>query len=117
VPALRGEATLEDNDVFVEWNSEDGRPKPPFPTEIPTEEIARVSGLPWRTVVTADGWKLNLSPGDQCELYDLNGDPYEQRNLFDDPGQAGRIRDLAARIRGWQARTDDDTTLPDLRAR
>ena len=33
------------------------------------------SWQPWRTVISGDGWKLNLSPVDQCELYDLNDDP------------------------------------------
>ena len=38
--------------------------------------------VPWRGVITGNRWKLNLSPGDQCELYDLNTDPYEMNNLF-----------------------------------
>ena len=58
------------------------------------------------------GWKLNLCAGDQCELFDLKNDPYEMRNLFDDPAQRDRVRDLAARIRAWQVETDDDAPLP-----
>ena len=91
VPVLRGEETLERNDAFVEWNAADD---------------------PWRTVVSAEGWKLNLSPEDQCELFDLNADPHEQQNRFDDPDQKDRIRDLAARIRRWQERTEDEAPLP-----
>ncbi|MBM4046214.1 MAG: hypothetical protein FJ279_13970 [Planctomycetes bacterium] len=67
---------------------------------------------PLRTVISCDGWKLNLSATDQCEIYDLNTDPYEQQNLFDDPSQSARIRDLTARIRLWQHRTGDAALLP-----
>ena len=35
-------------------------------------------------------------------LFDLNGDPAEQHNLFDDPQQRDRIRELTARIRLWR---------------
>ena len=56
VPVLDGEETLERNDAFVEWNAADDQ---------------------WRTAISAEGWKLNLSPEDHCELFDLNGDPYE----------------------------------------
>ena len=68
--------------------------------------------LPWRSVITPDRWKLNLCAGDQCELYDLNNDPYEMNNLFDDPAQADRVRDMAARIRIWQGETGDTVPLP-----
>ena len=92
VPVLRGESTLEANDVFFQWNGPEG-------------------GDIWRSVVSSDGWKLNLSPEDQCELYDLNGDPYEQTNLYDDPAHKNRVRDLASRIRQWQERVGDRTGL------
>ena len=74
--------------------------------------INRMLRLPWRTVVTPDRWKLALCAGDQCELYDLNSDPYEQNNLFDDPDQQDRVRDMAARIRVWQVQTGDTAPLP-----
>jgi len=68
--------------------------------------------VPWRGVVTGDRWKLNLSPGDKCELYDLNTDPHELTNLFEEPEHSDRIRDMAARIRIWQDETGDDMPLP-----
>ena len=79
-----------------------------------------MAGVPWRSIVTgerlSDGsvrrWKLNLSPGDQCELFDLTNDPWEQTNLFDDPAYRDRVRLLAARIRDWQFRTNDTLPLP-----
>jgi hypothetical protein len=66
---------------------------------------------PWRSVISADGWKLNLSAIDQCELYDLHGDPHEQVNLFDDPCQRTRVRDLTTRLRLWQERMDDGVSV------
>ena len=75
-------------------------------------KINRMLRLPWRTVVTPDRWKLALCAGDQCELYDLNNDPYEQNNLFNDPDQQDRVRDMAARIRVWQVQTGDTAPIP-----
>ena len=63
-------------------------------------------------MVTGDRWKLNLSPGDKCELYDLNDDPLELTNLYDNPAHAGRVRDMTNRIQTWQKRTGDKLSLP-----
>ncbi|MCZ6635050.1 MAG: sulfatase-like hydrolase/transferase [bacterium] len=86
VDVLKGEATLDQNDAFFEWTDPDD---------------------PWRCIASSEGWKLNLSPTDQCEFYDLNTDPYEQKNLYDDPSQQDRIQDLTDRIRRWQEQTND----------
>ena len=110
---LRGAETLAENDVFIEWNGTDARPIRFFANGAPPEAWRRVQGA-WRTIVSAEGWKLNLSPGAQCELYDLNTDPYEQKNLFNDPAQRDRIHDLTGRIRQWQEDTADQVSLPAL---
>ncbi len=115
VDVLQGEASLGDNDVFVEWNGNDHIAQPPFETDIPTEEVERAIGAPRRTVISGEGWKLNLSPQDRSELYDLTSDPFEQVNLYDDSGQRSRVRDLAGRIAEWQRRTGDDLVLPEVR--
>jgi len=107
---VSGEESLDGNDVFFEWNGSDGVRIPgsdEHRKRLTGEETARFDVGPWRTIVTSDGWKLNLSPVDQCELYDLNNDPFEQDNLFEDRSQAVRIDDLTARIRAWQMRTND----------
>ena len=105
VPVLKGDANLKNNDVFIQWNGMNDR-------NLGSPEINRMIAVPWRGVITGNRWKLNLSPGDQCELYDLNTDPYEMNNLFNFSGQKDRIRDMAARIRVWQDFTEDDMVLP-----
>ena len=104
-PVMRGEEDLSDNDVFIQWNGMGDR-------NLGSTEINRMVAIPWRGVVTGDRWKLNLSPGDQCELYDLNTDPAELTNLFNQPEHKDRIRQMSARIRIWQDETGDDMPLP-----
>ena len=106
-PVLRGEADLSRNDVFVQWNGMGDR-------NLGTPEINRMVSMHWRTVITPDRWKLNLCPADQCELYDLNSDPHEMTNLYNDPAHRDRIRDMAARIRIWQSTTNDTEDLPQV---
>ena len=69
---------------------------------------------PWRSIVSADRWRLNLSAHDQCELYDLNADPFKMISLFDSPKQQSRIATMTERIRRWQERTEDRSPLPPL---
>ena len=118
---LRGEESLDGNDVFVQHNG--------APVELAwgpdrrtvrdegvqgNDEINRLNELPWRSLVTADRWKLNLCPGDRSQLFDLNTDPHELNNLFDHPEHRDRIRTMAARIRQWQDETGDQASLPDV---
>lgn len=102
---LRGEAHLRDHAAFMEWNGIGDR-------NLGNAQINLMATLPWRCVVTGDRWKLNLCAGDQCELFDLNRDPFEQTNLFDDPIHRDRVREMAARIRLWQHETGDHAPLP-----
>ena len=76
-----------------------------------TAELDRLNHSMWRSIVT-HRWKLNLPSGDQCELFDLTTDPYEDNNLYDDPTQRDRVRDMAARLRVWQHLTGDAAQLP-----
>jgi arylsulfatase A-like enzyme len=107
---VRGQSQLAD-DVVVEWNGTEWRPPRPFARGLPPEAFDAVRG-PWRTLIAPDGWKLNLSPVDQCELYDLNADPYELSNLYAAPEHQSRIAQIAARLRAWQARVADSAQLP-----
>jgi hypothetical protein len=80
-------------------------------TVSPEELLAAVTD-PVRTLVAADGWKLTLSTRGEHELYNLAADPGETTNLTCDPRHAGRIREMAGKIRGWQQRTGDTVELP-----
>ena len=92
---VEGRETLAGNDVFIDWDSLE-------------EPVHR----PWRSIITGEGWKLNRCPDDRGELYDLNTDPHERRNLFAESGQRGRIRELTDRLRRWQQETNDSAPLP-----
>ena len=102
VPVLKGEATLEGNDVMIDWTGRN------------LEELEGIQDVDHRILISHDGWKLNMGEGDQGELYDLNGDPTESVNLFDAPAQRGRVVDMASRIRDWQRATGDVATLPEV---
>jgi arylsulfatase A-like enzyme len=108
---LAGGSPLAD-DVVIEWNGTNARGQNKIKRTLTGDERARLNS-PWRAIVTPDGWKLCLSPVDVGELYDLNSDPHELANLFDDPAQRGRRRDLADRLRAWQVRQHDDVPLSD----
>ena len=45
------------------------------------------------------------------ELYDLQEDPYQLKNLVEDPAYQEVIADLRRRLDGWQERTDDPVSL------
>ena len=60
-----------------------------------------------RTAVSPDGWKLCLRDKDLNELYNLNDDPLETRNLYSHRQYAAVISRLAGEIHHWQERTHD----------
>jgi arylsulfatase A-like enzyme len=97
---LEGDAKLGD-DVFMQWHG--GAATVP----LGNAEVERLSEIPWRCMVSGDRWKLNLSPGDTCELYDLNSDPLELTNLYDRSEFADRVSEMTERVKAWQARTGD----------
>ena len=65
-------------------------------------------GAPWRGIVTADGWKwAGSSQVPDWVLYDLGEDPYEQRNLIEDPQHSSRRAELEAAARDVAQRLGD----------
>ncbi|MBI3680173.1 MAG: sulfatase-like hydrolase/transferase [Acidobacteria bacterium] len=57
-------------------------------------------------------WKLIRYPHiNRTQLFDLATDPYEKRNLADEPGQQARIGQLLEHLRQWQQRLGDKTPL------
>ena len=110
-----GDVMLSD-DVFIEWNGPNngfgdvaGRVMLPPGAEhlVTPEQIEAAVRDPVRTVVTADGWKLNYSPLGEHELYNLRQDPLETTNLATDAAHRPLMKELAERIVSWQRRTDD----------
>ena len=69
-----------------------------------------------RTVVTPERWKLSFSDVGEGELYDLNTDPRERRNLFYDARHKSKSADLRERIRRWQKSTGDSVDLGNVNA-
>ena len=116
---LRGEASLEDNDVVIQHNGLGDRDltseakRHSWPPE-KVRDLNYLNAVPWRSVVTADRWKLTLCAADQGELFDLNSDPSETTNLFDMPEHRDRVRAMAARIRLWQQQSGDTAPLPSV---
>jgi arylsulfatase A-like enzyme len=113
-PLLEGTRTQVTRDVFIEWNvkpTEVGRRPlrlPDYAKGLCTPADARASAQDTiRTVVTADGWKLNYSSIGEHELFSLNDDPLELKNLAQDRSHAARVQNLTDRIRRWQEQTAD----------
>jgi arylsulfatase A-like enzyme len=57
--------------------------------------------------LTAAQRRLFESPRAAIELYDLASDPWELRNVADDPRYAGDVRELAGVLQKWMEETGD----------
>ncbi len=106
VPYLSGAGELSCEDVFIEWQTAEGF------TSIEDkrwsqEEQEKAGSAEVRTVITPQGWKLNLRRDDGCELYNLREDPYELDNRYGQAGTEDTVEELAAKIRDWQQTTED----------
>jgi arylsulfatase A-like enzyme len=111
-------------DVFVQWNGNISGAPATLPAELVLEDWQKDYGTPEevlrapeenvRGIRTSDGWVFNWSDTGVHELYDLNSDPGEIRNLAVESSSRDRMRKLADKIRMWQQRTDDDLVLPDI---
>ena len=84
--SLRAAAACESeigDPIFIEWGP--NRTKIKKGTSLaPRRIIKRAVDESTRTVVSSDGWKLCLRDKDLNELYNLNDDPLETRNLYTD---------------------------------
>jgi choline-sulfatase len=112
VPLMRGEQR-QPEDIFIEWNPYKKREKrlKKDTAMASQQQVQEAVGESTRTVISADGWKLSLRDKDLNELYNLNEDPQEMRNLY----YSGQHSDVIARcgdkIRRWQESTGDAVRL------
>ena len=102
---LTGEHTLDSSDVVIDWTGFAVAPMDGFP------ELDRVQNTQHRALISSDGWKLILGQEMRGELYDLNSDPFEETNLFDEPRSRPRIRDMMRRLEAWQFENGDTLDL------
>ena len=105
LPVLRGESSLDGSDVVIDWTGFAVAPMDGFP------ELDRVQNTQHRVLISDDGWKLVLSQEMRGELYDLNSDPFEETNLFDEPQSLPRIGYMRARLERWQSENGDTLDL------
>ena len=104
------EGVAPPRNVFVEWAP--NRTKIKKGTKLARRRrIKRAVEESTRTVITPDGWKLCLRDKDLNELYSLNDDPLERRNLYADRQYASVIAGLTREIRRWQESTNDKLKL------
>lgn len=107
-PTIFGESD-DPRNIFMEWNPYKKQEKrlKKGTTIAPPRLVSEAIRESTRTVIAADGWKLSLRDNDLCELYNLNEDPSEQRNVYY-TGQFAKVIDrCAGEIRRWQQETGD----------
>ncbi|MDE0672625.1 MAG: hypothetical protein OXH72_12880 [Caldilineaceae bacterium] len=70
-------------------------------------------GCSSNAVVRIRGWKYIYNPGAEDELYDVESDPSELRNLAPDLGYRHVLRRMKVRLCTWMERTGDDIAADD----
>jgi arylsulfatase A-like enzyme len=109
LPLINDAPALPKN-VFLEWAP--NRTKVKKGSKLARRRmIKRAVEESTRALVSPDGWKLCLRDKDLNELYNLNEDPFETRNLYLDPGCASVVWRLADAIHRWQEFTNDKLKL------
>jgi len=108
--------------TFVEWGGGeipeglDGRSIVPlvngkepegWPDSVYCESHGEVWGYSSQRMVRTERWKYVYTPHDMDELYDLEADPAEMNNLIDDASHADVLKNMKARLIGWNDATSD----------
>jgi choline-sulfatase len=94
---------LDENVVVVEWNGTgeiDDR-------NLGSEEINELNTNPRRSIII-DRMKLNLTLDDDGELFDLDSDPFEEKNLFHDTKYVDVIDSMKNSLIKWQEINNDN---------
>ena len=113
VPSMKADE-FPAEDIFIEWNSHmDYRVRDWAEREITEADSVQLAASPSiRTVISKEGWKLSLSNRDKSQLFDLNKDPLEIKNLFYKEEYQQTIKELAGKIKEWQTVTNDTLRFP-----
>ena len=107
---LIDDATALPNNVFLEWAP--NRTKVKKGSKLARRRmIKRAVEESTRTLVSPDGWKLCLRDKDLNELYNLNEDPFETRNLYPNSQYAAVVSRFTTEIYRWQDATNDKLKL------
>jgi len=83
-----------------------------WPQEIFAEYLATEAGSIAQKILRTRRGKLSLNTPGPDELFDLERDPGEMRNVIDDPGHAALRRDLASRLRQRMVASNDPMLPP-----
>jgi arylsulfatase A-like enzyme len=66
----------------------------------------------WQRMIRKDGYKLIVYPrAEAVELFDLRSDPWELKDLSDDPGQQDRIQAMTADLKALMLHYDDELSF------
>ena len=107
---LINDATALPNNVFLEWAP--NRTKVKKGSRLARRRIIkRAVEESTRTLVSPEGWKLCGRDKDLNELYNLNEDPFEMRNLYSDAQYASVVSRFTSEIYRWQEGTNDSLKL------
>jgi arylsulfatase A-like enzyme len=69
--------------------------------------------LPYRGIVTTDGWKYVCLENLSWMMFNLNEDPYEDANLAQNNVYRAERKKLIARVQQWVADTGDKFAIPE----
>ena len=95
----------------------DRRPLPEYPDSAYIQNVVPTrhphsTDLPWRGLVTRDGWKYVCLPNTPWLMFDLNEDPYEFVNLAHNTVYLKKRMELNERLRKWVEDTGDAFDVP-----
>jgi len=111
VPQIHGENNQNSN-VFIQWNPGSGFTVPAeLQEKYGKEKMTKIANASMRTIVSPEGWKLSLCNGDKSQLFNLEKDPFEKKNLFYIREYQPVISELTAKIHAWQKSVGDEVVI------
>ena len=94
---------LPEEDIFLFWHPQN------------REAEGHIKGQSWRGIVSPNGWKYAVSPEEEIGLlFNLNEDPWEERNLFLESEHSALRQELHHRLITWMEQEQDLLPVDDL---